>query len=373
MRRWARGARRALLVLAPILVTLAGALAAGAVIADVRGDARRESEAATVTSVYAAQWRLVSVILDEVGAAERRPSRRLPEDRLADSPQLRRVLVSENDQRIRLEQLVAGTAEGDRLLATVNGARADAFRLVFGVTRENIRQLIAGATQVADALDAHAVRARSRAQVADDRAQTVTAVALVSGVVLAGAAWLAFVVVTNRLRRRHIAALRRLADHDPLTGLGNRRALERTAERLDGQPAVLVICDLDGFKAFNDRFGHPAGDALLQRLAERLERASSNAGGHAYRIGGDEFCVLQPGAGADAVRERCRAVLREEGDGYVIGASAGAAQLPAEAATLDVAWRVADARLYEAKREHYRAQPGADRRAPEQRAFEESA
>jgi GGDEF domain-containing protein len=88
--------------------------------------------------------------------------------------------------------------------------------------------------------------------------------------------------------------LARQARVDVLTGLANRRQL---TEDLDGAVAgsahrILAMFDLDGFKAYNDAFGHPAGDGLLSRLGARLEQAAAEHGGVAYRLGGDEFCVL---------------------------------------------------------------------------------
>ena len=69
----------------------------------------------------------------------------------------------------------------------------------------------------------------------------------------------------------------------------------------DQTPHVLLLFDLDGFKNYNDSYGHPAGDALLARLGSRLAAATAADGG-AYRIGGDEFCVLAPGARASRSR-----------------------------------------------------------------------
>ena len=111
------------------------------------------------------------------------------------------------------------------------------------------------------------------------------------------------------------------------------------------------MLDLDGFKNYNDSYGHPAGDALLARLGSRLAAAAPDHGG-AYRVGGDEFCVLAawpvdrpPGP----LIESARAALVEEGEGFAIGASAGYAALPGDADTADEAFRVADRRLYAAK------------------------
>ena len=90
--------------------------------------------------------------------------------------------------------------------------------------------------------------------------------------------------------------LREQANTDPLTRLGNRRKLaEELRERLAGasrqNATVLMLFDLDGFKSYNDTFGHIAGDALLARLGGKLEAAVAPRGA-AFRLGGDEFCVL---------------------------------------------------------------------------------
>ena len=104
---------------------------------------------------------------------------------------------------------------------------------------------------------------------------------------------LAFAVLSFRSSQR---ALEEAVLTDPLTGLGNRRKLVRDLKRLlesssPDDEVLLAIFDLDGFKAYNDSFGHPAGDALLVRLATALQAGLASRGG-AYRIGGDEFCVL---------------------------------------------------------------------------------
>ena len=84
--------------------------------------------------------------------------------------------------------------------------------------------------------------------------------------------------------------------HDALTGLANRRKLYVDVERALNarrrrRRSRSGIFDLDGFKAYNDAFGHPAGDALLARLGRRLADAIGGEG-TAYRMGGDEFCVF---------------------------------------------------------------------------------
>lgn len=95
----------------------------------------------------------------------------------------------------------------------------------------------------------------------------------------------------------------RFAHQDPLTGLANRRELERRFDEVDWKttPAALLVGDLDGFKVINDRDGHPAGDALLREVGAVLgEVASATPQATAVRLGGDEFCVLMPHSTLDA-------------------------------------------------------------------------
>jgi two-component system cell cycle response regulator len=113
---------------------------------------------------------------------------------------------------------------------------------------------------------------------------------------------------------------------------------------------LLILCDLNGFKAYNDTFGHPAGDALLARLGAALAR-DIDGHGRAYRIGGDEFCVLaRPGrAGIDAIIKIAAWALSERGEGFAITTSHGAVLLPADASTATEAMRAVDLRMYENK------------------------
>jgi diguanylate cyclase (GGDEF)-like protein len=140
---------------------------------------------------------------------------------------------------------------------------------------------------------------------------------------------------------------------DPLTGLANRRQLMRDLAiwlTRPEAPGALVLLDLDGFKPYNDTFGHPAGDALLVLLAERLADAVGSDG-KAYRMGGDEFCVLVPldeRSLADVDRQ-VRQALRGHGDGFAIQASSGAVEVPTEVAKLEEALRLADRRMYSQK------------------------
>jgi diguanylate cyclase (GGDEF)-like protein len=150
--------------------------------------------------------------------------------------------------------------------------------------------------------------------------------------------------------------LREQAYTDPLTKLGNRRALTaELEERLSGAsvsaPLLLLLFDLDGFKIYNDTFGHLAGDALLARLGGKLAAAVS-AHGAAYRLGGDEFCVLvaAPSAKLDGLVAEAVEALSERGENFTVGASYGAVLLPHEAATADYAMQLADERMYARKR-----------------------
>ena len=139
---------------------------------------------------------------------------------------------------------------------------------------------------------------------------------------------------------------------DSLTGLGNRRKLLADLERVGsgGEEALLVMLDLDGFKTYNDIFGHPAGDSLLARLGQRLAVRVGEQGA-AYRLGGDEFCAIWHVG--KSVRARAEAVsaaaLRERGEGFAIGAAHGAVLMPAEASTPEAALHAADLRMYSLK------------------------
>jgi two-component system cell cycle response regulator len=139
------------------------------------------------------------------------------------------------------------------------------------------------------------------------------------------------------------------ASTDALTGLGNRRQLLADLAAVQETEATLVLLDLDGFKIYNDTYGHPAGDALLARLGHRLA-ATAGDGVAAYRLGGDEFCVLA----ADANRAQEHALtaseaLREHGDGFEITSSYGVATMPADAHDAVEALRIADQRMYTQK------------------------
>ncbi|MEA2418212.1 MAG: hypothetical protein QOE60_418 [Thermoleophilaceae bacterium] len=152
--------------------------------------------------------------------------------------------------------------------------------------------------------------------------------------------------------------------HDPLTGLGNRRDLLGDLQaRLDDataeHPLLLQLFDLDGFKTYNDTFGHPAGDALLTRMAHRLQ-IELDGRASAYRMGGDEFCVLSlPSCDDhDAIAGIAGDALTERGEGFQVTASYGSVTLPAEATTATEALREADRRMYARKSSNSRSSAG---------------
>jgi two-component system, cell cycle response regulator len=163
--------------------------------------------------------------------------------------------------------------------------------------------------------------------------------------------------ITLAENQRRLATSRREAHTDALTRLGNRRRLahdlgEELEHALRDSQGALLLFDLDGFKGFNDRFGHPAGDALLARLGHALRHAIGE-GARAYRLGGDEFCVLVPAGSPDLaqIEGAAASALRVRGADYSVSASSGRVIFPAEGATFAQVMSVADARLYADKAE----------------------
>jgi diguanylate cyclase (GGDEF)-like protein len=195
----------------------------------------------------------------------------------------------------------------------------------------------------------------ARARRADDEAQAGTGGAIAM-------LFCAFAFFHRRSARAHaeaarlaeangglLRASRAEARTDPLTGMRNRRALvDDLAEILAGcDPGhILVLFDLDGFKQYNDTFGHPAGDLLLQRLGARLEAAVAPLDGTAHRMGGDEFCVLAPAEAPEHVVWAAWTAMAERGEAFEVGASYGTAVLPDEADSIKAALHLADVRLY---------------------------
>ena len=159
---------------------------------------------------------------------------------------------------------------------------------------------------------------------------------------------LARTALRSRENSKLLEASRQDALTDALTGLSNRRKLLADLEvelevAREGEPRTLALFDLNGFKTYNDAFGHPAGDALLSRLAGKLAAAVA-PDGEAYRMGGDEFCVLLPGGDPDL--HRIAHALWERGEGFEVTSAWGAASIPDDAITVSAALSLADERLY---------------------------
>ena len=189
--------------------------------------------------------------------------------------------------------------------------------------------------------------------------------ALMSGIVFAGLALAAYLVIVWDLReRRQLAArVQEQANHDQLTQLPNRRFFEQwlgyslAQARRDGAPLALLFLDLDGFKAVNDRHGHKAGDELLVEIARRL-RQTVRESDMLARLGGDEFALLAPNAkdGRELahVAQRLLQVLDDPGQPALsdqpIGASIGVALFPEDATDVQGLFAAADAAMYAAKR-----------------------
>jgi two-component system cell cycle response regulator len=160
-------------------------------------------------------------------------------------------------------------------------------------------------------------------------------------------------VLTFAHNRRLVMEL----ETDSLTGLYNHGKLTYDLDRLyasdEPTPHLLAFLDLDGFKAYNDAFGHPAGDALLIRLSHQLADAAG-AEGRAYRMGGDEFAMLVPGDPDEAgvAIAAGAAALSERGEGFVVTCSSGTAVLPGDATNPSSALQLADQRMYAQKDSH---------------------
>ena len=161
------------------------------------------------------------------------------------------------------------------------------------------------------------------------------------------------------------AAMQVMATTDSLTGLANRRAFEakldqewRRAMRSRTELALLLL-DVDHFKAYNDRYGHQAGDAALERLGSVMADNIRTAGDLAARIGGEEFVALLPETGLDganAIAERIRDALRDEAvphagspDGRVTVSIGVAAMWPCRGGVPMVLMKRADEAMYRAK------------------------
>ena len=160
-------------------------------------------------------------------------------------------------------------------------------------------------------------------------------------------------------------ALDKLTLTDALTGLGNRRQFDQALAnewrrcRRDVEPLTVIVIDVDSFKAFNDAYGHQAGDACLQEIAGQLKRAVSRPGDVVVRYGGEEFALVLPATDSDGANHLCKlirarirdlAIPHEAVARGVITVSAGLASLvPSEHFEACELLKLADAALYRAK------------------------
>lgn len=233
------------------------------------------------------------------------------------------------------------------------------------VTRASVRPALCGVTILLAAIPTAAGMLIPAVGAGDER-MTLTYVAL--GMLIAVYAiscletvrYLYATILDQLMSKRHLNSLARL---DPLTGLPNRLLMR---ERLEadlaaagegGRILALHLIDLDGFKAVNDRYGHPAGDALLRMVADRLI-TSLRPGDTAVRLGGDEFAIIQANiASGDEAEMLARRLLRALKEPFAltagearVGASCGIALAPNDGGEPDVLIECADAALYDAKR-----------------------
>ncbi|MPS70153.1 MAG: GGDEF domain-containing protein [Novosphingobium sp.] len=163
--------------------------------------------------------------------------------------------------------------------------------------------------------------------------------------------------IVGTLRRRREQSIVKLAEHDPLTGLLNRRGFEARANALlraeAGQGALLLL-DIDHFKSINDGYGHPEGDRLLIALGVFLNSALPENAVYA-RLGGDEFAVLLPGTSALSAltlgKTLCQGFARIGARGNGGTLSIGCATYSEGSLALEELQAIADRALYDAKRQ----------------------
>jgi predicted signal transduction protein with EAL and GGDEF domain len=280
-----------------LIVTVAAII--GVILLESHADAsRREQVRAGSLNQTLTDLRAAPLRADRTAGATATPAAVRAEIR-ADEGALSQGLVG----RGRLEASSASVAAANSELASINATVAEIYRIASrraGVTRVHRlqvlqRRLSAGVGRLFTELKRIARADAQRAERARLQAAILVAVAMIAlvGVLLV------FYVRSVRDRRENeklLEASRQEASTDALTGLGNRRALTEdlgaAVSSAETDPELLLaMFDLNGFKQYNDTFGHGAGDVLLARLGERLATVVKPSGS-AYRMGGDEFCLL---------------------------------------------------------------------------------
>ncbi len=334
MDRASKEGRRTRIWLALSLVVCLGGCLALMALQHFEREARGRS---AIARLYATNVDQAIRILRPLGpelARTNRPLLRRTVDRTAD------LLRDEGAefQRIAPEQAAAV----DRALGELEAFAASDAR-----TPAELVAAISAAARIASTAEEVAARQRANA----DRATQIRMLgswgALALSALLVG-------LLIHRDRRRMVALERARADevatsaeHDALTGLPSRLRFARDAadREASGDPVEVVICDLDDFKEINHRLGHEAGDAVLITVASDLQSAVGSDA-TLYRTGGDQFALLaDPQAGVPA---RVRDALSRDRP-KALG-SVGSARWPADHAILRDAIRLADQRMYAAKR-----------------------
>jgi diguanylate cyclase (GGDEF)-like protein len=180
------------------------------------------------------------------------------------------------------------------------------------------------------------------------------------------AATMGSVILRLAMSDRENKALLEQVRTDPLTGLANQGRMQVDLPALVShagaeRPLMIVLFDLNGFKHYNDTFGHPAGDELLSKLGCALREAVGEDG-VAYRVGGDEFCVLLtcPRERFDSTSRAAAAALNASGPGFDVSSAWGAVEVPAEETEASAALQLADVRMYAQKESRRVARPEAE-------------
>lgn len=330
-----------------VIVVLASVLFAFTAIQTVRDTAQSARAAHHAVTVIEKETDEMEALAWRAFALRRTPTpEELAEPRADITRELRVLEVNDRDD---LEQVATLRKRLDRYRRTLSGE----MELVASARHEDARlrhlvlavplyeNLDAYLDSIAAIEQAEAHSAAVKADLGVTAALSVLALALMALFVSANAS-------RNELARERERRLRDEAVQDALTGLANRRALHADLSDVftRPEPSVLALIDLDGFKDYNDTFGHGAGDLLLKRIAMHL--ASIAGRGRAYRLGGDEFCVLTAVEQREALEDGLRA-LEESGDGFTVRASFGTVSLPDDAADPQDALARADRLMYQEK------------------------
>jgi diguanylate cyclase (GGDEF)-like protein len=340
-----------------VVLILTVAAIIGVILLESNADSNRRAQvrvgslSQTLTDLKGAPLRADPTVSASTPAAVRAQIRR-------DETALSHGLADTNSLRASPASVAAAKSE----LAGINQTVSQIYRLtsrpVGAKGEQRIRTLVTSlsvrAVRLFTVLKSIASSDAQRAQ----RSRVEAAILIALAMVALFCVLLIFYVRSERGRRLNeqlLEASRVEASTDALTGLGNRRALtEDLAAAVgsdeSGPESLLAMFDLNGFKQYNDTFGHGAGDALLARLGERLA-AVVTPSGSAYRIGGDEFCVLarRTPQAAEGLLVAAASALADVGEGWSIDCSYGATWIPSEAGTPSDALRNADRRMYSNK------------------------